>query len=111
MKTTMIIYESHHGSAKKAAMILGTIIGNTKIYEVDEAPETINFNNLVVVFGFYGYGTAKSTIAYLSKVKDQIAEKPMPKDVSKEKIEELLESQSSLALATAKEDWVHCTPH
>jgi len=77
MKTTMIIYESHHGSAKKAAMILGTIIGSIKVFPVDEAPATINFNNLVVVFGFYGYGTATATMAYLSKVKDQISEKPM----------------------------------
>lgn len=77
MKTTLIIYESHHGSAKKAATILGTIIGNTKVYPVDEAPTTINFNNLVAVFGFYGPGTAAETMAYLSKIKNQIAEIPM----------------------------------
>lgn len=200
MKTTMIIYESHHGSAKKAAMILGTIIGNTKVFPVDEAPATIDFNNLVVVFSFYGYGTATATMAYLSKVKNQIAdkpmavvgiglaardlpgfcakirdaavgqkfesyfsegelriseltnmerkqlevfyekygmkledmgnfntanladiageltlkyrmpEKPMPKNVLKEKIAEFLESHNTLALATAKDDWVRCTP-
>lgn len=46
MKTTMIIYESHHGSAKKAATMLGTIIGNTKLFPVDKAPDTINFNKL-----------------------------------------------------------------
>ncbi len=77
MKTTLIIYESHHGSAKKAATILGTIIGNTKVYSVDKAPDNIDFNNLVAVFGFYGSSTATGTMTYLSKVKDMIAEKPM----------------------------------
>jgi uncharacterized protein YhbP (UPF0306 family) len=77
MKTTLIIYESHHGSAKKAATILGTIIGNTKVYRVDKAPDNIDFNNLVAVFGFYGSSSATGTMAYLSKIKDMIAEKPM----------------------------------
>lgn len=77
IKTTMIIYESHYGNAKKAAMMLGTIIGNTKVYPVDEAPDPIDYNNLIVVFGFYGPGTAASTITYLQRVKDQIGEKPM----------------------------------
>lgn len=77
MNTTLIIYESHHGSAKKAAMILGTIIGNSKVYPVDKVPDTIDFNNLVVVFGFYGNGTAAATMAYLDLAKDRLAEKPM----------------------------------
>ncbi len=77
MKTTMIIYESHHGSAKKAAMILGTVIGNTKVYEVSEAPGTTKFNSIVAVFDLYGPDTAVRIVEYLKKVKEQIAEKPM----------------------------------
>ncbi len=77
VKTTMVIYESHHGSAKKAAMILGTVIGNTKVYDVGEAPETIKFNSIVIVFGFYGSGTAEGTLEYLEKIKELIGEKPV----------------------------------
>lgn len=77
MKTTMIIYESHHGSAKKAAMILGTIIGNSRVFAVDEAPEIITFDHIVIVFSFYGLGTAKATVEYLKKIKDQVTEKPL----------------------------------
>lgn len=76
MRNTLIISESHYGTAKKAADIIALILGNSRSVDVSKVPLEINkYKNIVLVFGFYGYDTGKKLKEYLVLEKNNIVNK------------------------------------
>lgn len=76
MRNTLIISESHYGTAKKAADIIALILGNSRSVDVSKVPLEINkYKNIVLVFGFYGYDTGKKLKEYLVFEKNNIMAK------------------------------------
>jgi len=69
MQNSLVIYEGKYGTAKKAAEMLGLILGNTMVCPVETAPqESGSYQALICVFSFYGPDTAKKTKEYLKSV-------------------------------------------
>ncbi|WP_459480826.1 flavodoxin domain-containing protein [Clostridium saccharoperbutylacetonicum] len=76
MRNTLIISESHYGTAKKVADIIALILGNSKSVDVSKVPLEINkYKNIVLVFGFYGYDTGKKIKEYLVLEKNNMVTK------------------------------------
>lgn len=76
MNNTLVVYEGKYGTAKKTAESLGYIIGNTKVVKVDEAPKDLKaYQNVVMVFSFYGYDTLKETMHYIEAAKESLTNK------------------------------------
>ena len=76
MLNTLIIYEGKHGTSKKAAESVAYIFGNTKCCSVEKAPENLEYyQNIIFVFGFYAYDTAKMIKSYVNEFKEQISNK------------------------------------
>ena len=74
MLNTLIIYEGKYGTSKKTAEVVGYIFGNTKVCTIEEAPKVLDcYQNVIFVFGFYGYDSAKMTKAYIKEVKKQLS--------------------------------------
>jgi len=74
MTNTLITFEGKYGSSKRAAEILGYILGNTKLYSVEDAPKDLaDYKNIIFIFGFYGPYTAAATKAYIKLVQNQLA--------------------------------------
>ena len=66
MKNNIITYETYYGTSKRTAEILALIIGNAKVYSIDDAPKDISmYDNVISVFAFHGYITGKGTMDYL----------------------------------------------
>jgi len=76
VKYNIITYETYYGISKRVAEILALIIGNSKVYSVDDAPKDISmYNNVISVFAFHGYSTGKDTIKYLKELGESLNEK------------------------------------
>jgi menaquinone-dependent protoporphyrinogen IX oxidase len=76
MRSTLFISESHYGTSKKVADILSLVLGYGKSIDISNAPKDIGkYDNLVLVFSFYGYHTAEKLINYLSSIKDVLKNK------------------------------------
>ena len=74
MLNTLIIYEGKYGTSKKTAEIVAYILGNTKVCTVEKAPKDLeNYQNIIFVFGFYAYDTAKMIKSYVNEFKKQIS--------------------------------------
>ncbi|MBU3183003.1 flavodoxin domain-containing protein [Clostridium psychrophilum] len=74
MLNTLIIYEGKHGTSKKTAEIVAYIFGNTKFCTVEKAPKNLEYyQNIIFVFGFYAYDTAKMIKSYVNEFKEQIS--------------------------------------
>lgn len=73
MKNNIITYETYYGTSKKTAEILALIIGNAKVYSIDDAPKDISmYDNVISVFAFHGYITGKKTIKYLKDLGESL---------------------------------------
>lgn len=76
MKSTLLISESHYGNSNKVANILALILGPARSFNVeDELPDIIKYDNVVLVFSFYGFNTAEKLKKYLSSKKDILKNK------------------------------------
>lgn len=76
MTNTLIIYEGKYGTSKKTAEVVAYIFGNTKVCTIEEAPRELDYyKNVIFVFGFYGYNTAKITKSYIEEVNKQLSNK------------------------------------
>lgn len=76
MLNTLIIYEGKYGASKKISEVVAYIFGNTKVCAVDEAPKVLDhYQNVIFVFGFYGYDTAKKIKLYIKEFKHQFGSK------------------------------------
>lgn len=76
MKYSLFVYESNYGTSKRTAEILSLILPESTYVDVSFAPQDIKkYNNIIVVFGFYGLNTAINLKEYLKSVKDQLVDK------------------------------------
>lgn len=76
MRSTLFISESHYGTSKKVADILSLVLGYGKSLDISNASKDITqYDNLVLVFSFYGYHTAEKLKNYLSGMKDVLKNK------------------------------------
>lgn len=67
MRSTLFINEGHYGTSKKVADILALVLGYGKNVDISDAPEDISkYDNLVLIFSFYGNHTAEKIKTYLS---------------------------------------------
>ncbi|MBU3160766.1 pyridoxamine 5'-phosphate oxidase family protein [Clostridium frigoris] len=74
MLNTLIIYEGKYGTSKKTAEIVAYILGNTKLCTVEKAPQNLEcYQNIIFIFGFYAYDTAKMIKSYVNEFKKQIS--------------------------------------
>ena len=74
MLNTLIIYEGKHGTSKNTAEIVAYILGNTKFCTVEKAPKDLEYyQNIIFIFGFYAYDTAKMIKSYVNEFKEQIS--------------------------------------
>lgn len=78
MKNTLIIYEGKYGITKRTAEILGYVIGNTKVLDINNAPESgllEKYESIIFAFAFYGPNTAPKTKAYMKEYNEQLKRK------------------------------------
>ena len=76
MRNTIIIYETHYGTAKKTAETIALIYGNSRAIDINKAPENIDvYKNVVFVFAFHGYETAEKIKIYIQKMSEKLKEK------------------------------------
>lgn len=76
MRTTILISESCYVISKKVANILSLMLGPSKHFNIDDKLPDINkYNNIVLIFAFYGYNTAEKLKKYLSSIKDTLKNK------------------------------------
>jgi flavodoxin/uncharacterized protein YhbP (UPF0306 family) len=70
MANTLVLYEGKHGTTQKTASVIAAILANAKCHSVTDGPSDINpYPNIIVVFGFYGYDTARQIKAFLLQQK------------------------------------------
>ena len=77
MTSTIVTYETFHGSAKKIAQIISEQL-NCKYINIDtpfEAEDLKDINTIILVFNFRGPYTAQLTKLYLDRVKKQLVNK------------------------------------
>lgn len=76
MVNTLVLYEGKYGTAKQVAGNIGYIVGNTKVAGVEDAPSNLEaYQNVILVYSFYGYDTLKQTKPYVVKMKEQLKHK------------------------------------
>lgn len=76
MDNTLIIYEGKYGIAKRTADSLGYLIGNTKVCPVIEVVnDLLKYDNVVLVFSFYGPFTGAKTKTYLKTHKESLKDR------------------------------------
>lgn len=76
MEETLILYEGKYGSSQKTAKILHEIISDSRCFPASDAPEELKgIQNLILVFGFLAYDTAKILKGYLKKHQEELREK------------------------------------
>ena len=74
-KKTLILYEGRYGHSKRTAEILEEMIPDSKCTAAGAAPEELEeFENLILVFGFLAYDTAKVLKPYLEKHREPLQE-------------------------------------
>lgn len=68
MNNTLVLYESNYNTTKKAAEIISFIVGNSKLLDIENSPNSIDkYSNIVIAFPLYGKKTGNKTIKYLEK--------------------------------------------
>lgn len=73
MKNTIILYEGKYGITKKTAEILGYVIGNTKVLDINNAPGLLEkYESIIFAFAFYGPYTASKTKVYIKEYNEQL---------------------------------------
>lgn len=78
MKYNIITYETYYGISKRVAQIFALIIGNAKVYDINDAPEDISsYSNVISIFAFHGYETGSKTKKYLSSLGKALEEKTL----------------------------------
>ena len=101
MNITAIIYDA---DARRTAYILGTVIGNCKLFPAERAPrDWSGYANVITV-------AAGEAAAELIAKAFCPPEAPMPTDALRARIDAFLEAHNTLALATGCGKWVRCTP-
>lgn len=76
MRSTLFISESHYGTSKRVVDILSLVLGYGKSVDISNAPKDISkYDNLALVFSFYGYNTAEKLKNYLLGKKDILKNK------------------------------------
>ena len=125
MNITAIIYDAH---ARRTAYILGTVIGNCKLFPAERAPrDWSGYANVitvaagedgpVVTAGLQKRVTFRpmgedETVAAAELIAKAFCppEAPMPTDALRARIDAFLAAHNTLALATGCGKWVRCTP-
>lgn len=76
MTNTLILFESKHSTAKRIGEILGYVIGNTRVYSINDASSEVSkYQNIILVFSFYGSFAENKIKVYLSRAKEQLGDK------------------------------------
>lgn len=76
MNDSIIIYETFYGTSKKVAKIFGKILNNSKVYSINKVSKDFKkYNNVIIVFSFHGYDTAKRIKRYFMRYKDNLDNK------------------------------------
>ena len=125
MNITAIIYDS---AVRKTAYILGTVIGNCKLFPAERAPrDWSGYANVITVAAGEGgpvvTAGVQKRVTFRPKGEDETVaaaeliakafcppEAPMPTDALKARIDDFLAAHNTLALATGCGNWVRCTP-
>lgn len=125
MNITAIIYDA---DARRTAYILGTVIGNCKLFPAERAPrDWSGYANVITVAagedGPVVTAGVQKRVTFRPKGEDETVaaaeliakafcppEAPMPTDALKARIDAFLEAHNTLALATGCGKWVRCTP-
>ena len=125
MNITAIIYDA---DARRTAYILGTVIGNCKLFPAERAPrDWSGYANVITVTagedGPVVTAGLQKRVTFRPKGEDETVaaaeligkafcppEAPMPADALKARIDAFLEAHNTLALATGCGKWVRCTP-
>ena len=125
MNITAIIYDA---DARRTAYILGTVIGNCKLFPAERAPrDWSGYANVITVAagedGPVVTAGLQKRVTFRPKGEDETVaaaeliakafcppEAPMPTDALKARIDAFLEAHNTLALATGCGKWVRCTP-
>ena len=125
MNITAIIYDA---AVRKTAYILGTVIGNCKLFPAERAPrDWSGYANVITVAagedGPVVTAGLQKRVTFRPKGEDETVaaaeliakafcppEAPMPTDALKARIDAFLEAHNTLALATGCGKWVRCTP-
>ena len=125
MNITAIIYDA---DARRTAYILGTVIGNCKLFPAERAPrDWSGYANVITVAAGEGGPVVtaglQKRVTFRPKGEDETVaaaeliakafcppEAPMPTDALKARIDAFLEAHNTLALATGCGKWVRCTP-
>lgn len=125
MNITAIIYDA---DARRTAYILGTVIGNCKLFPAERAPrDWSGYANVITVTagedGPVVTAGLQKRVTFRPKGEDETVaaaeliakafcppEAPMPTDALKARIDAFLEAHNTLALATGCGKWVRCTP-
>lgn len=125
MNITAIIYDA---AVRKTAYILGTVIGNCKLFPAERAPrDWSGYANVITVAAGEGSPVVtagvQKRVTFRPKGEDETVaaaeliakafcppEAPMPTDALKARIDDFLAAHNTLALATGCGNWVRCTP-
>lgn len=125
MNITAIIYDA---AVRKTAYILGTVIGNCKLFPAERAPRDWGgYANVITVAAGEGSPVVtagvQKRVTFRPKGEDETVaaaeliakafcppEAPMPTDALKARIDAFLTAHNTLALATGCGNWVRCTP-
>ena len=125
MNITAIIYDA---DARRTAYILGTVIGNCKLFPAERAPrDWSGYANVITVAagedGPVVTAGVQKRVTFRPKGEDETVaaaeliakafcppEAPMPTDALRARIDAFLEAHNTLALATGCGKWVRCTP-
>ena len=120
-----VIYDA---DARRTAYILGTVIGNCKLFPAERAPrDWSGYANVITVTagedGPVVTAGLQKRVTFRPKGEDETVaaaeliakafcppEAPMPTDALKARIDAFLEAHNTLALATGCGKWVRCTP-
>ena len=125
MNITAIIYDA---AVRKTAYILGTVIGNCKLFPAERAPrDWSGYANVITVAAGEGgpvvTAGVQKRVTFRPKGEDETVaaaeliakafcppEAPMPTDALRARIDDFLAAHNTLALATGCGNWVRCTP-
>lgn len=68
MNNTLVLYESNYNTTKKVAEIISFIVGNSKLLDIENSPNSIDkYSNIIIAFPLFGNKTGYKTIRYLEK--------------------------------------------
>jgi hypothetical protein len=76
MGHTLILYDGKYGHSEKTAEVLHGILENSDCCPADMAPQNLEgVKNLILVFGFLAYDTARHLKPYLKAHQEELKEK------------------------------------